>query len=184
MLGKAKGTALIEAIRMLRTYRERTVEVLPKELHGYLDQRILKGTWYPESDYLQLLRALSKVIKTPWERLGALSARNDLTTIYANLMRRRHPEEVVTVAPVLWRNYHDTGIETVTTKSRLFRFEIVDFAAVDADYCKCVGGYNRELIEMAGGTVLWLRKVRCTANGDASCIWEYEWTGGPDDGGT
>ena len=121
---------------------------------------------------------MTKVLKTPWERLGAISARNDLNTIYAKLVSGRGPEEVARVAPVLWRNYHDTGDEEVSFTSRLFRFELKDFAVVDADYCKCVAGYNRELIDTVAGTVMWLRKVLCRANGDDSCVWEYEWTPG------
>lgn len=178
LAGCAKGSALIESIRVLRSQRARALELLPPELHHYLERRILVSSWYPEPDYMHLLRALRRVLGgVSWERVGAIGARNDLTGIYAKLVRGKSIEDVATMAPALWRNYHDTGRETVTFAKRCARFEIADFAVVDADYCKVVLGYNRELLETAGAVVLRARKVSCTASGDASCVWEYDLAG-------
>ena len=175
-MGKTKGTALIETVRALRRNRERSLEVLPPELHVYLDTRILLGSWYPVAHYVGLLRGLAKVHRLAWDQIGVMGARTDLNGgVYKNLIRDRRPEEVIALIPVLWRNYHDSGREIVTFAESRCRIELVEFPIVDAEYCKSIGGYNREVIEIGGGVVWEMRKLRCTASGDKSCLWEYDW---------
>jgi len=177
MSGRTKGSALIGPVRALRRNRVSALEVLPPELHDYLNSRILVGSWYPVEHYVALLRALSKVARLTWERIGALGARTDLSGgIYSNLARAGRAEDFIALIPVLWRNYHDSGREIVTFSEGRCVIELADFAVVDAEYCKSVSGYNREVIEIAGGVVWAVRKLRCTANGDRSCVWEYDWT--------
>jgi len=55
------------------------------------------------------------------------------------------------------------GRETVSLGDKVLRIELADFPVVDADLCKLSGGYNREVIELAGGRVWDARKLSCTA---------------------
>jgi hypothetical protein len=175
-IAKVKGTGLIEVIRVLRKNRARAMELLPRELHQqYLETRILAGSWYPETDYAHLLRALGKIIKSSWERIGAVGAQTDMTGVYGHMVRGRRVEDVVAMIPGVWRNYHDTGREIVTVSPKQCRIELADFPVIHPDYCKIVGGYNREIIQLAGAVVLDMRKLACIAKGDKSCIWEYDW---------
>jgi hypothetical protein len=125
------------------------------------------------------LRALVRVRKLTWEQLGAAGAQTDLSTVYAKLIRGRTLDVVLGQLDGLWRSYHDTGRETATLEDGRCRIEVTGYAVVDADYCKLVGAYNREIINMAGGRVWATRKLKCTAAGDATCVWEYDYSAVP-----
>jgi hypothetical protein len=177
-MGKTKGTALIGLVRTLRSNRARALELLPADLHHYLDQRILVGSWYPDQDVQRVLRAFIQLMggSMGWERAGVLLARKDLSTVYANILAGRSVEAVLTHISGLWDNYHDTGTERATFSPGKCRIELQDFSIRSGDYCRLVGAYNGELIERAGGRVENMRKVSCTSVGDPTCIWEYDWS--------
>ena len=177
-MGMTKGTALIGLVKTLRSQRARALELLPAELHHYLDQRVLISSWYPDRGVQRVLKAFIQLMGAPdgWEKAGVLLARKDLTTVYANLLAGRSVESVLTHISALWGNYHDTGTEHASFVKGKCRIEIRGFAVRNPDYCRLIGAYNGELVERAGGRVRMVRKVSCTSKGDASCIWEYDWS--------
>jgi hypothetical protein len=177
-MGRTKGTALIGLVKTLRSQRTRALELLPAELHHYLDERILIGSWYPDRDVQRVLKAFIQLMggTDGWERAGVLLARKDLTTVYANVLAGRSLEQVLTHISGLWGNYHDTGTEHASFLTGTCKIEIRDFAIRSSDYCRLIGAYNGELVERAGGRVAKTRKVSCTSRGDPSCIWEYDWS--------
>ncbi len=177
-MARTKGTGLIEIVKFLRTQRTRASEILPPGLHRYLDERILVGSWYPEQDVMRLLKAVVQLIGAPdgYEKSGVLLARKNLATVYAHVVRPgQGVPAVLTYISALWSNYHDTGTETATFSANSCRIEVKDFAVCSAEYCRLIGAYNGELIERAGGKLSATRKLYCTANGDPSCVWEYDW---------
>src|SRR5262245_56844621 len=141
MTANVKGSALIEIVKVLRKNRDRVHDALSPELRSYLDKRILMGTWYPENDYLALLRAVVKLAGTSFDKVGAMGARKDLGGVYARLTEMRDVERVVAQIPALWKNYHDTGREVVSVSDGKLRVELIDFVIKDVDYCKLIGGY-------------------------------------------
>jgi hypothetical protein len=178
-MGRTKGTAVIGLVKTLRSQRARALEILPVDLHHYLDRRVLISSWYPDRDVQRILAAFIQLMgggADGWERAGVLLARKDLSTVYANLLAGRSVEAVLTGIAALWGNYHDTGIERASFFPGTCRIEIQDFAVRNPDYCRLIGAYNGELIERAGGLVRMVRKASCTSNGDSSCIWEYDWS--------
>src|SRR5262249_50086274 len=148
----------------------------------YLEERILVGSWYPEHDVQAITKVYLELLgdKNGYERAGILLARHNLATIYAPLMERGGSvEAVLTYISALWSNYDDTGRETATFTGAVCRIEIVGFDLRSAEYCRVVGAYNGELIQLAGGRVDKTRKVACTASGGQTCVWEYHWSPAP-----
>jgi hypothetical protein len=178
-MGRIKGTSFLHLVRMLRSQRARAMEVLPVALHHYLQERILAGSWYPDEDVLGVMRAFFQVVgggEQAWERAGEVLARNDLNGVYSNVVRPgASVEQVVKHVSVLWSNYHDTGSEKASFAAGKCTIEIKDASMRSADYCRLIGGYNAAVIQVAGGRVLRMKKVSCTAEGNPTCIWEYDW---------
>src|SRR5262249_8607715 len=158
----------VQLVRTLRAQRERAVEVLPEDLHHYLDERILVGTWYPLDDVFRATRALIDLGgggDKGWDRAGTLLARNDLHTVYAHFIQGKNVESALRSIAALWSNYYDTGKEHATFSPGTCTIELEGFALRDAGYCRMIGAYNAELINATGGRVLATRKVACTARG-------------------
>ncbi len=176
-MARIKGAGVVELVKFLRTHKTRALEVLPPDLQHYLTERVLLGSWYPERDVMGLLTAMLEVagVGDAYERAGAIVARRNLATIYASHIQRSDPEAALRYISALWSNYHDTGREKATFTGSTCRIEISDFGIVDADYCRVIGAYNRELIELTGGEVRTMQKLSCTAAGDPTCVWQYEW---------
>jgi hypothetical protein len=178
-MGKTKGTAFVHLVRMLRAQRAGAKAILPPDLLHYLDERILVGSWYPDDDVQRVLRYFIELVgggDIAWERAGAMLARNDLAGVYANVLGPGATvEEVLTRISGLWHNYHDTGEELATFMPGNCKIEIRGLTIKSADYCRLIGAYNAELIHLAGGRVLAMRKLSCTSRSNRSCIWEYDW---------
>src|SRR4029453_12144455 len=67
-MGRAKGIALLDAVKFLRARRDDAGDVLAPELHKYLDEQIGTSSWYPEEDLVALIRAVAKLLPGPIDR--------------------------------------------------------------------------------------------------------------------
>lgn len=155
------------------------MSVLPPELHHYLEARILVASWYPESDFLALLKAQAQILGGPsvLEQMGEVGARFDLTGLYKNLVRPSDPAGTLKNGAGLWRNYHDSGQMAMTSPGpRSVRVELRDYPIVDGDLCRLNTGYFAEGMRIAGGSDVEVRHVACTSRGDPFCAWEASWS--------
>ena len=59
---RIKGVAVISVVGFLRGRKERSRELLPARLHGYLDRKLLASSWFPEADFRDLLKGLSRLV--------------------------------------------------------------------------------------------------------------------------
>ena len=177
-MSRTKGVALIQMVKFLRSHRAHALEVLPGDLLHYLDERVLAGSWYPEHDILRILQAVVQLLGNPkgFEFCGAMLARSNLASIYGHVLRPGHDiRSVLSYISGLWSNYHDTGAESATFDEDHCRIELRGFDVHSAEYCRVIGAYNAELIELTGAKLRATRKLSCTARGDEFCTWEYEW---------
>jgi hypothetical protein len=183
-MANAKGTALLDAVKFLRSQREAARKVLPPALHGYLEERISVARWYPEEHLLELLRAMLPLIPKPrtevLESLGRVSARIHLGGVYEHLAvgsdRGAIPRRVFT----LWATMHDTGkMSVVSAGETKLRLELSDYALPSREMCTLLRGYHLESFQSAGLPSLSVAEVGCRCNGDPLCAWEVEWKDAP-----
>jgi hypothetical protein len=179
-MARIKGTTLVEVVKALRKQRSRVSPLLDPSLRRYLDRQILVGGWYPEEDFLALLKVFVPLVYQArgWERAGIASARRDLATVYGNALRPGDVMGTVAMLPALWRNYHDTGRVAVVNEPGQTDLEILDHPVADADMCRLRGAFYAEILTLAGALVTSTQKIRCTANRDESCLWRFAWTKG------
>jgi predicted hydrocarbon binding protein len=176
-----KGVAMLNCIRALRAMdKARARELLPPELHKYLDgERILAVSWYPESEMLELNRALAQLIRpmlrgasleATYVHMGRLVADIDLSKMYASLQRGGFDSNRLASG---WKQYHDTGSLHASLEANHVRFELRDYGLPTQELCWIQRGwfsaYVARAIGEGHGPVI---ETQCRQRGARSCVWE------------
>ena len=179
-MGKAKGMALVNAVRYLRQRRADALATLPIELHHYLDERIRTSAWYPERDLLELIRATSRLVPGPidhvLEIMGETSAREH-ANVYGDLLTSWSTSR----AFALWSTQHDTGELRMTDEApRCVRLEITGYEDPSREMCLVTQGYFKGVLLMNGLRDLSVEKLACRIWGDDRCTWRAAWKGKDD----
>src|SRR5215468_11197282 len=127
-MGRVKGITILDAVKFLRARRDEALEVLPSALRSYLDDEISQSKWYPESDMVELLRGVAKLLPGPIDRalvmMGERSARAQ-TTVYGDLLRGVQSNSRTFA---LWSSQHDTGeMRSMLEAPNRVRLELVGY---------------------------------------------------------
>jgi hypothetical protein len=174
-----KGTNVVNAVKILRTQRERARAALPARLHSYLEERILVSSWYPEEDQLELLRALATLmprVPDPFVVMGRGTARSDLTGIYKQHLRVGDVERTLVFAGALWRNAHDTGeMSTERSGPNALIVRLGDYGAVSSEMCRVCTGYFTEVVQLAEDKRAEVTHDECRVTRAAICTWRIRW---------
>lgn len=174
-----KGANVLAAVKMLRANRERAVALLPRELHRYLDERILVSSWYPEADQLELLRAVSFLLPgtpDPWVSIGRIAARDDLKDLYRRMVKPGDLKETLRASSAMWRTFHDTGeLKIVLEEPTRALATVRGYAATAREMCRVIGGYVTEVVSTAGMQNIKTAKIACTLDGAPECSWRLTW---------
>lgn len=175
-MAKAKGYALVGAVKFLRSQKERAREVLAEERHHYLEERILGASWYPEADLEALLEAALALRPGPRDavlaEMGAFSARQHLDGGVYRHLRFDGEDSMPRRALALWATQHDTGRwDLRATGPGELLMTIRDFAHPTEILCGINTGYFSEALRLAGAVDVRAEKRSCMARGDAECVW-------------
>lgn len=141
---------------------------------------LLASSWYPFETGQRLDDAIVKVIgkgdRTVFEKLGAASARENLTTVHKMFVAGQDPQGFMAKAPIVYSFYYDTGRRTYEptgpTSGVLTTYEAGSYSAVD---CLTVIGWYKEALAMCGATEVAADETACRARGDAVCRYEFRW---------
>lgn len=179
-MGKAKGSALVSAVRFLRSRREDAQRVLPPALHHYLDERIQVSSWYPEEDLLGLVRAIAPLVPVRtgdvFESMGRVIAREHMGSTYAHLLRETDELALPRRGLVLWQSMHDTGQLTLKLEDPGHaRIDVVGYALPSREICGTITGYLAETLVIAGLDEPLVVKTSCRAGGREGCTWRATW---------
>jgi hypothetical protein len=173
-----KGTLVTSIVKFLRSQREAAAVFLPDTCQHYLDERALDSSWYPEADFLELIRAASRLF--PTTRTQALMAigRESLNLYvrdkkYAELHQFKQLADMPRRLVALWSAQHDTGRMTmqVTSESQA-TIRLAGFGHPSTELCTVLTGYFTALLSANGSSEPLVEKVACTLNGAAECIWQ------------
>jgi len=186
-MAKAKGTALLGAVKYLRRQGDRARDALPAHLHRYLEERILPASWYPEQDLLDLLGAVARLLPDSGPdvhaQMGRISARDHMESFYGHLFQ--HSEDPLSLprkAFALWTSMHDTGRLRIDMEDEgRARVELIDYAIPCREMCGIMTGYVEETLRLSGFAEPRLEKQRCRVRGDDACVWEARWRAAPAD---
>jgi predicted hydrocarbon binding protein len=174
----AKGTAVLQLVKALRSLGEPARRALRPGLHHYLDERVLVTKWYPEEEYIELITTLSQVMPVPdgvsvWDQFGKAAARHDLTSVYKGMVRGGTLLGTLKAARDLWKLYHDTGRIVIAGDEERATFDVFDYASVHAGHCRFLTAYLREHLRMATGRDYEVRETLCRSLGNDRCRREF-----------
>ncbi len=174
-ISKTKGIAILPIVKALRANPEWARRILPAPLHHYLTDHVLASSWYPDEDWLALLRALSTAITAeqapegPWVYFGRSAALRDLADdqsqvpaaartdtggVYRQLATGAlDPIGLVRRTAKVWSLYHDTGtVEAIRDRQRsnVVIYRLVDYPLACREVFEINRGYLEEHGRLAG----------------------------------
>ena len=175
-MGNAKGSAVLAAVKLLRSRRAEANALVPQGLRRYLDERIVLGAWYPEEDLIGLFNACAPLVPVAddqvFEAMGALAAGTHLEGVYSDLLSRG----ALSRARSLWRTQHDSGALSITKETpNSATYELVGWEHSSPQYCRILGGYLAELHRLSGAVRPTFSHTTCRSLGASHCVWLVRW---------
>ena len=179
-MAKIKGTGIVGVVRLLKERRDHVEALLGPGLREYLDRQVLVASWYPEADFIALLRVM--VHFTPkkggdsWRWLGAYCAQVDLVEVYSSMVQKGNVWGTLERLPRLWRLYHDSGRADVgMLRATEARVMVSDFSFADEDFCRFMAGYLHEMLHLAGAQDLVIRPLKL-GGAKKVATWHARWS--------
>jgi hypothetical protein len=175
-VGKAKGAVLLGPIKFLRKQREQALAQLPPALHRYLEEDVRLSAWYPEGDFVELIRAAARIAPgepdATIELMGAAGVREHIG-VYGELMKSVRSSSSVFA---LWSAQHDTGkLRGIWESPSSVRVQLVGFDSSSRENCLLCRGYIRGTMSANGLEDVIVEELRCTLRNDAYCEWRVTW---------
>jgi hypothetical protein len=178
----AKGTALVDLVRVAAQDREAYARLLPADTLAFLETEVLPGTWYPEVHLRELLIAVDRVrgrgdLSHCREVMGPSSAEKDLQGgVYQALLKAGDPGRTLQSFPTLWSLYHDSGIVSVDVEAPgITTLFLEGFGLPSAALCATSEGWMLEAVRLAGGASPAVVHDACVSRGAGSCRFRVSW---------
>jgi len=174
-VANAKGAILVGPVKLLRKRRAEAVAHLPRRLHRYLEDDVRLSSWYPEADFVELIRAAAKLMpgapEQAIEQIGALGAQVH-ADVYGDLIRTLTKSTVY----ALWSAQHDSGeLRIVLEGPTIVRAELTGFDSSSDVHCLLTGGYIRGGLVANEMENVAVEKLHCVLRGDGLCAWRATW---------
>ena len=136
--------------------------------------------YLPYSQVLALWNAADGVLAATapdWmERAGGYAIESLGQQLYGGLLRKSSPVEFITQSVSLFQLYYSQGnMSPVEIEPGRAVLRLVGFDALGPLFCRRQTGGLRRATELAGGSDVSVRHVRCAHEGDAFCEWELRW---------
>ena len=180
-MANVKGSAIVLAVRVLRSHREAARALLPESLHHYLEERIQVATWYPEEDGLEMIRALAKITgggaNDVFENMGRITAREHRESVYSHLLvGDKDPLALARRGFAIWASQHDSGkLDVTLVAPGEARIEVREYEHPSTEMCEILTGYFCEWFTLTGLAEARLIKTRCCLRQDDCCSWDARW---------
>lgn len=179
-------TGIVKALRYFPEGRELTPAPL---LHYLKGPRVLASKWYPESDCIELMKALAAVLKrhpdawsqevNVWEQMGRAGTKEYFEGLYKTLLKADDIPRSLNNFPAFWRLRHDTGNVSLQIDEEQQRASISlsGYCVVLAEQCRAINGTCWGFLRYSGAEEERIKVThsRCRAKGDSICQWDLEW---------
>jgi hypothetical protein len=157
------------------------LDILQQEYRNVLYGAIVSAAWYPFEIGESLDRTIVDVLgggdTEIFERIGAASARENLSGAHQRRLLTDSPEAFLKQTEIIYRFYYDTGhrtyVSTGKQSGRITTFEANTYSAVD---CLTVIGWHKEALRMCGAKEVQMAETACRALGGSVCQYDIRWT--------
>ena len=142
----------------------------------YLEEHVRLSSWYPETEFVALVRAATRLIPgDPEEAMLAMGAAGAHfhAEVYGDLLRSVNSNSSVFA---LWSTQHDTGeLRAFWESPTAARIELSGFDSPSYENCVLCTGYVRGALSVNGFEDVAIDKPRCMVRGDDRCVWRVSW---------
>ncbi|MDB4985901.1 MAG: hypothetical protein JWN04_1079 [Myxococcaceae bacterium] len=172
---------MIGVVKALRGPRGCPLAQAPRHLQPYFKERVLVASWYPESDYRDLLLLLGQTLgaradASIWRTLGVWGAERDLQGIYSAMLRPGDPAWTLRSLPKGWAQFHDSGRVTLEeVGAGHARLTLRDYPVMCLPLAEVNSGYLEGLLKLSGARTV---KVELQEHDPSSARWRLYWTSG------
>lgn len=183
---QVKGAALLSRRAfVVEEYGEeawqRLLDRLPEDDRRQLQGRVLTSSWHPFALNERLDAAIVAEVggsdPAVFERIGARSARKNLTGPHAAFLAKGNPERFLAASDRIYDFYYDTGYRTYEATGPgsgvITTFEAETFSQTD---CMTVIGWYKEALRMCGAESVEMIEESCRSQGDANCRYRLKWS--------
>lgn len=175
MICKTNGIAILPIVQALRADETVARSLLAPELIHYLSDHIVPTNWYPDADWIELLRALARIVPPenaplgPYVMFGRLAALRDLADnqngapiaartetggVYRQLITGPlDPVSWMRRMTKVWSLYHDTGVaELLRDPSRpnVITYRLNDYPLATREVFEINRGYAEQYGSLVG----------------------------------
>ena len=185
MTTKVKGAVILARHAFVREEFgeeawQRVLDSLEEADRELLGGPVLTSIWYPFDVNAHLDEAIVKVLgggrKEIFERIGARSARENLSGPHKAFLTPGDPARFMGSSGRIYDFYYDTGhreYEATGPASGIMTTSEADtFSETD---CLTVIGWYRKALEMCGATTVEIEEEACRARGDEVCRYVLRW---------
>lgn len=179
---KVKGTIMTQVVKYLRSRREEGRAAVPDRLGHYLQARILATSWYPEEDYIDLMRGVVAILPpgpnpgiSGFEHASRDTADAYFEGPYSVLVRQGQPGATLKNLESLWRLRHDTGHMKIVVEGNKALVELRGYPIVSWEMCDLIKGSIWGILSYAGAERIEVQHRTCRSKGDPECDWEATW---------
>ncbi len=184
-MAKVKGTALMPRVKYLEekanpAQKERVIALLSPGFQQDLRQGILLGQWYPFEYYIELNRALDKVLGigdlSLIPKLGYYSADQGLKGVYKLFYKVGSPEFIIQRGAKVWNQYFVNGqlsVQVIAPKD--VRVLLTDVESPTEEHCLSVLGWVHRTLELSGGKNVRAEMSKCRRKGAPYCEITARW---------
>ena len=175
----AKGTVLIEMVKLLRSHPENASQLVPDAQRHYLEDRMMPAAWYPERDLLELIRAGVRLVgghrTAVLDGMGKGAASAHFRDWYGH-GKDPDPGDVMRRTSSLWSAQHNTGRHEFHARdTHSGHIEITGYGLPSEEMCRLTGAYSAEFLRKSGWGKVTVKEEQCVRAGAASCRWLHTW---------
>ncbi|MEW6516351.1 MAG: hypothetical protein AB1439_05530 [candidate division FCPU426 bacterium] len=184
-MAKVKGTALMPRIKYLEEkatpeQKEKIVALLSPEFQKEVRQGIFLGTWYPFEYYIEINRALDKVLGTGdlslIPKLGYYSADQGLKGVYKLFYKVGSPEFIIQRGAKVWNQYFVNGqLNVAKVAPGEARITLTEVESPTEEHCLSVLGWVHRTLELSGGKNVRTEMSKCRRKGAPFCEITARW---------
>lgn len=172
---KTKGIAIVPIIQALRANEAWANKAMPPALRHYLTDSVNAAAWYPDEDWLGLLRVLAQGVPAdsapegPYVMFGRSAALRDVGDdqsevpaaartstggVYRQLVSGKlDPMALARRVTTVWSLYHDTGLAEAKrdpTRPNVIIYSLNDYPPACREVCEVNKGYIEEYGKLGG----------------------------------
>jgi hypothetical protein len=174
-----KGLVLKSRIDYLRKFFgrdswDRVLAVLSPGTRAALQDGVLASSWYPISAYVEMLSTIDLMFGKGdlalCRDMGRYSAQSALSGVYQSCNRGKDVSFVNRTAPMIWKQYYDSGEMTTESEGRGRAIvRVRGFAKPHAALCLGTLGWLEGANKIWGIRDVKVEEVSCQARGQECC---------------